>query len=346
VSGAEYYELASWVRKRLDEVFPDDAEPAGDLKNAPDPGGGNEPQARGAVDPDRAPGPRIGVVPNDTHPDRAGAAGANAAAPGSLTADSSAKALQMAEIRRLFRKLEPPVDFWEDAPSPGAARHGSAGPQDVREIGARVRERLEEVFPDDSVPTEVSRAEREGLFADPVSAPAPAGASKSLVQLRGIAGAFQPGPFDVLDAYARELERLLPEFEGERHMLVLIELQLRLCRYMGARFRAVHRQAATTLLAGLGAMERLASDSAITAADRRRVFEQVLGEFKSFNRSLSATRSAAPPRTARADVGRSPKTARQPAPQVAAGHVDELREFLRQEFRHIENLLLARLRRP
>jgi hypothetical protein len=369
LSGAEYHELASWVKKRLDEVFPDDPVGSRGQREAREESAGPASGMDGCPGealPAGAPGAsnrRITLIKADDPAGRTRAPSVRTSLDVRPDA-SAAKTVELAEIRKLFRKTEPPVNFWDDDTPADAPRSRRAGTDDFQEIGIRVKERLDAVFPDDSVPTEVSREERHRLFCGASGTQGPdqdtqgwtKGSSgrrdmpKSLSRLQAIAGEMQLGPLYALDAYAQELERLRAEFEDERHMLVLIELQARLCRYMTARFRSIHQQARTTLLTGFNAMERLTTDIGLSGADRRQLFEQVLQEFKEFNRSLPAggarpgPGSKSPPTGGRT-ASAAPPPGRRPEALVSAEHAAALRGFLRDEFRRLEDLLLSRLRR-
>jgi hypothetical protein len=218
------------------------------------------------------------------------------------------------------------------------------------------------VFPDDAVPTGVTGAERQELFApahpdDSPHAPGPepsadepdadgacawAAGSGALSGLRAMADDLQLGLLQPLEDYALELERVQAEFEDDRHMRVLIQLQARLCRYMNGRFGGVHHLAVATLLKGFDAMERLAVDGRLSERGRQRVVERTLQEFKAFGRTVSSPgapaaephpgRCAAVPPSVPAD------------PRAIEEQVREFRTCLRREFGRLEKVLLSRLR--
>jgi len=203
---------------------------------------------------------------------------------------------------------------------------------DLNQLGFRVKRRLDEIFPDDTEPSDALREKREGL-------------SFALSGLQSIAGRLQWRiPEGALEAYAAELKRLRSAFADERHMLVLIKLQSELCRYMLERRRNIPPQALMVLMMAYKVMERLATDHGLSVPSQRRLVERVLTEFMEFKHALSAD-------------GGSPLRGRRPHPEtgphataplssrayylVPVDHLEELRAFLREEFRHLGRMLIA-----
>jgi hypothetical protein len=364
VSAAEYRELAAWVKKRLDEVFPDDSEPSGAPQDLP---GGSGPAAAGG-------GKRREAMPAGPLPkERIAAAPCADSAQGQpeggvpahegdgrrrrrLESDPGASpALHLApQPKRSTHATEPP----RQQPGPGAARE-----VDLRELKARFKERLNAVFPDDAVPTDVSAEERHELFGAerPAcdSAATAAGAARSsepgreakqaqaLHRLRAVADGLLPEMLQPLADYARELERFQAAFEDERHLWVAIQLQSRLCRHMVSRFHRIHHDAVATLLKGFDAMQRLATDRRLSDEDRRRTVGRLLREFKQFSRSLPANdrRMPEPGVKTEEDGGRDAQLPKRhcgrPNPRAAEDEVREFRSLLRHEFALLEDLLLA-----
>jgi len=204
---------------------------------------------------------------------------------------------------------------------------------DLHELGFRVRRRLDEVFPDDTEPSEALRERREGL-------------SFALSKLQTIAGELQWRiPLGSIEAYAHELKRIQSAFADERHVLVLIKLQSELCRYMTRRRRNIPSRALMVLMMGFRAMERLATDHGLSAASQRRLVGRVLNEFMAFKHSLPANGGARTPERKPADGD-----ARRPAvgPRldsrgayylIPVDHLEELQRFLRGEFQRLGSLL-------
>jgi hypothetical protein len=156
----------------------------------------------------------------------------------------------------------------------------------------------------------------------------------------------QLGLLQPLEDYALELERVQAEFEDDRHMRVLIQLQARLCRYMNSRFGGVHHLAVATLLKGFDAMERLAVDGRLSERGRQRVVERTLQEFKAFGRTVSSPGApAAAPHPGRcAAESPPPRPSVSADPQAVEEQVREFRAYLRREFARMETVLLRRLR--
>lgn len=327
MNGAEYHELASWVKQRLDEVFPDDT-------------------AAGPAPPEAVPG----------EPRSVGAPADGAAAEPHPSAGRPHP--ELARARAILRSIAPPTAEGRGRPS----GHPPAIGVDLSRLGERAHARLNAVFPDDAVPTDVTGAERQELFAPAppddsphASAPEPpadgpdadgacawAAGSGVLSGLRAMADDLQLGLLQPLEDYAQELERVQTEFGDDRHMHVLVQLQARLCRYMTGRFGRVHHDAVATLLKGFDAMERLAVDGRLSEKGRQRVVEQTLQEFKAFGRTLASPGTrAAESRSGRCAAARPTAPA---DPRTVEEQVREFQTYLRHEFGRLEKLLLGRLR--
>lgn len=205
---------------------------------------------------------------------------------------------------------------------------------DLNELGLRVKRRLDEVFPDDTEPSEALREKREGL-------------SFALGKLQTIAGEMQWRiPLGAIEAYAQELKRLQSAFADERHVQVLIKLQAELCRYMTQRRRSIPPRALMILMMGFRAMERLATDHGLSAASQRRLVERVLGEFMAFKHSLPARGAAR-----RSERTPAEGEARRPADRtqldsrayylIPVDHLEALQGVLREEFQRLGRLLVA-----
>jgi hypothetical protein len=208
------------------------------------------------------------------------------------------------------------------------------GGVDLHELGFRVRRRLDELFPEDGEPSELQRERREGL-------------GSALRKIQPIADRLQWRiPVGAIEAFACELKRLRSAFAEERHLVLLIRLQLELCRYMTGRRRNIPPQALMVLMIAFRAMERLATDHRLSISDRRRLVERVLNEFLAFKRTLTADRCTRTPAPETEPRETSSQTGGPLKPQayylIPVNHVDDLRGFLKAEFDRLERALRVR----
>jgi hypothetical protein len=210
---------------------------------------------------------------------------------------------------------------------------------DLHELGVRVKRRLDEVFPDDTEPSEALRERREGL-------------SFALARLQSIARELQWRiPLGSIEAYALELKQLQSAFADERPILVLIKLQSELCRYMTRCRRNIPPRALMILMMGFRAMQRLATDHELSAVSQRRLVGRVLNEFMAFKHSLSTSggaRKAGRQSTddgAHRPAGGSRLDARGAYYLIPVDHLEELQGFLKGEFERLGRLLVSSHRR-
>jgi hypothetical protein len=97
----------------------------------------------------------------------------------------------------------------------------------------------------------------------------------------------------------------------------------------------MHRQAAITSFKGFSAIERLATEPGLSAADEWVVVvDQVMAEFKNFKSTLSESN------TSRKRVPPAPV---QPSTAHPAEPFEKFMDFLRGEFEGLENLLRSQL---
>jgi hypothetical protein len=225
------------------------------------------------------------------------------------------KQLALAAIKKLFRQMNLPGQC--DSAVGSTPKCPDA--DDFHELGDRLRERLDAVFPDDSAPVDASPDEIR---------------AEELVRLQATMGKLQLGPTHTLKAFARELERLRPVFAKKRRMLALIDLQAWLCRRLIRQPGRTHRLAAIAFFKGFSAIERLATERGLSAADEQLLVGQVVAEFKNFNNMLTK-------------AGTDRKCFPAPEVPIRSAHpvapVERLIEFLKEEISGIENLLRSQL---
>jgi hypothetical protein len=118
---------------------------------------------------------------------------------------------------------------------------------------------------------------------------------------------------------------------------------------MVGEFRAIHQHAIKTLLMGFKAMERLSIDGSIQHADERQMIKEVLDQLNKFKRALPGDGHMPQAQ------GKSPCVAGSAAPsathesrsdsRMPAEDSERLRDFLRDELRRLENVLMDHLLR-
>jgi hypothetical protein len=211
---------------------------------------------------------------------------------------------------------------------------------DFDDLAGRVKQRLDEVFADSTPAGRKPEAGREAL--------APA-----LSRLERITGRLKwKIPLEAVRAYAAELARLRRGAAGDRILLLLIQIQSELCRYILARRRKASLEAPLLLLKAFRCMRLLIGRAGPRSAGRRQRFQEVLSDYQAFRASLASTAAGVAGARAKGAARRCMRPARgvseapAPGPQayflVPVDDAMDLKTFIRAEFDRLRAQLSAR----
>jgi hypothetical protein len=222
-------------------------------------------------------------------------------------------------------------------------------PIDPDELSLQVKQRMDELFPDDGDP--VAGAEAVGGSAESAL-----GRSRRIVQDLEV-----ESQLNRIRRYLNELSHLRSVFSGDAHLQVLIRVQTAVCRYLLKHPRQLGGASLSLIAEGFAGMERLSAGVPTPVAEKDRLVRVLVRGFHAWKEAVlgeeradgSASGRGAPPapRLHAAAAGRTAApSAGSDGPRayymIPVEDLDDLKRLLQREIVHlrkeINELLRAR----